>query len=311
MHRASRLAILIGLLAALAAACAKQSESTESERPRSCVTPHDQAETYRYRQLSDDELAVADVDENHVSLDVYSSPDAEGCPIVIWVHGGAWQAGDKLTLSTRETKARHFIETGHVFVSINYRLVSESNSIRWPVFGDDVAAATSWVIANAETFGGDSGRVSLIGHSSGAHLVSTVGTNPGFLEAHGHSPQDIACVISLDSVTHDLTDPPLWEADIIDLAFPTEAARVDGSPTLQAIEHANSSSPDFLIVTRGHRERVDSSNQLRDALAEAGANAEVVSAEPYSHRDVNIRLGIDGEEVLTPLVDEFLATCND
>ena len=240
---------------------------------------------------------------------MWASPNAQDCPIVLWVHGGSWVAGGKFTQLTREVKAPHFIDSGHIFVSVNYRLASDENDVRWPVFGDDLAAATDWVIDNAELIGGDPSRVSLIGHSAGAHLVSIVGTNPTLLENHGRTPSDVSCVVSLDSVTHVLNDPPPWEVGIIDFAFPTEDQQIDGSPTLQAQEHADADSPDYLIVTRGRDERIDSSNLLATTLNDRGATAEVADVSPYDHSQVSTELGVPGEAIVTPIVDDFLASC--
>ena len=300
-----------GLLAfsLLAAACAGTVDTaTETSELPSCTTPSEGIVTHQYREL-DDSLISLGVEANDVSLDVQASPTAQNCPAVLWVHGGSWQAGDKRTTATN-VKAEHFIEDGYVFVSVNYRLAAEDNDTRWPDFGSDVAAATAWVIDNADDLGVDPSRVSLIGHSSGAHLVSIVGTNPALLEEHGRSLSDVACVVSLDSVTHDLTDPPPWEVDIIELSFPGQFALVDGSPTLQAEEHADENTPDFLIVTRGRDERIESSERLAATLNAAGAVATVADVSPYDHGEVNTMLGIEGEEMVTPAVDGFFANCN-
>src|SRR5262245_24378648 len=53
-------------------------------------------------------------------LDVYSPPGAKALPVVFWIHGGGWQAGDK---SSVQAKPRAFTDKGFVFVSTNYRLL--------------------------------------------------------------------------------------------------------------------------------------------------------------------------------------------
>src|SRR5215207_7608136 len=53
------------------------------------------------------------------TLDVYSPADAKDLPVVFWIHGGGWQAGDK---SDVKLKPQWFMGKGFVFVSINYRL---------------------------------------------------------------------------------------------------------------------------------------------------------------------------------------------
>lgn len=252
--------------------------------------------------------ALDGVDPELTSLDVHASASARNCPILVWVHGGSWQAGSRRTRSTT-VKAEHFVAQGWVFVSVDYRLASETNDVRWPAFGDDVASAVDWVIDNADEIGGDASSVSIIGHSAGAHLVSIIGTNPNLLAQHGRTVDDVSCVVSLDSVTHVLTDPPPWEVDIVDLAFPTEASKTDGSPTLQAAAHDPSAGPAFLIVTRGRDERIESSELLASTLRAGGGDASVADVSPYDHGEVSTMLGVAGETVVTPVVDEFLNSC--
>jgi len=250
------------------------------------------------------------IDPDLTSLDVHATPGAEGCPVIVWVHGGSWQAGGKRTRATT-VKADHYVDQGYVFVSVNYRLAAEDNDIRWPAFGNDVADAVSWTIDNATDIGGDPDRVSIIGHSSGAHLVSIVGTHLELLAEQGTGLEAVNCVVSLDSVTQDLTDPPPWEVDIIDLAFPTNEQQVDGSPTLQALDAGdNFAGPDFLIVTRGRDERIDSSERLAAAIEGSGGTATVADVSPYDHGEVSTQLGVPGETQVTGPVDSFLSACS-
>src|ERR1044071_6755196 len=53
-------------------------------------------------------------------LDVYSPPNAKNLPVVFWIHGGGWQAGDK---SDVQIKPQALMDKGFVFVSTNYRLL--------------------------------------------------------------------------------------------------------------------------------------------------------------------------------------------
>src|SRR5881397_138850 len=53
-------------------------------------------------------------------LDVYAPAKAKDLPVVFWIHGGGWQAGDK---SSVQLKPKVFTEKGFVFVSTNYRLL--------------------------------------------------------------------------------------------------------------------------------------------------------------------------------------------
>src|SRR5262245_26631526 len=63
-------------------------------------------------------------------LDVYA-PDGDGRnrPVVVWIHGGGWQRGDKSELalgsspSQHEAKPKAFNAHGCIFVAMNYRFV--------------------------------------------------------------------------------------------------------------------------------------------------------------------------------------------
>src|SRR4051812_5593518 len=55
-------------------------------------------------------------------LDVYSPAGAKDLPVVVWIHGGGWQAGDKTDV---QVKPQAFNDKGFVFVSVNYRLLPD------------------------------------------------------------------------------------------------------------------------------------------------------------------------------------------
>src|SRR3954470_16567085 len=64
---------------------------------------------------------VDNADERQV-LDIYAPPNAKekkDLPVVFWIHGGGWQAGDKNDV---KLKPQWFMDHGFVFVSTNYRL---------------------------------------------------------------------------------------------------------------------------------------------------------------------------------------------
>lgn len=299
-QRVHQMRVVIAAVACLLAGACSSSEVTnapDSTVPQvSCESSTPERTTHQYTEIDG-------VDSNLTSLDVWATPGAQGCPVVVWVHGGSWQAGDKSTRSTT-VKAEHFVEAGFSFISVNYRLASETNDVRWPAFGDDVADAVAWIADNPELAQSDPEQVTLMGHSSGAHIVSILGAEPTRLSRAGAS--DVQCVISLDSVTQDLTDAPPWEVDIIELSFPDEVSKIDGSPTLQA---TGPEGPSVLIVTRGRNERLSSSARFADALTNAGRQAEVADVSPYDHGEVSTQIGVADEDVITPIVDNFVAGC--
>jgi acetyl esterase/lipase len=113
-------------------------------------------------------IVIAGVDPNLLSLDVYAPAKAKDLPVVLMIHGGGWANGDKANRDVGTNKARYFTAQGYVYVSINYRL---SPAVQHPTHIEDVASAVSWVLENIATYGGDPARLTLMGHSAGAHLL--------------------------------------------------------------------------------------------------------------------------------------------
>jgi arylformamidase len=114
-------------------------------------------------------------------LDVYAPDDAAGkkLPVVFWIHGGGWQAGDK---SDVELKPQFFVDRGCVFVSTNYRLYPH---VDMATLIGDVAKSLGWVSKHIAEYGGDAGRIIVGGHSAGAQLAAILCTDDRYLKAHG------------------------------------------------------------------------------------------------------------------------------
>jgi acetyl esterase/lipase len=114
------------------------------------------------------------------ALDLYGpSPSASGTrtglPIIVFVHGGSWQSGDKKGYSF---VGRALASRGFLVAVPNYRLVPE---VRFPSFIEDNAAAVRWMIANAARHGGDPSRIVLVGHSAGAYNSAMLALDPRWL----------------------------------------------------------------------------------------------------------------------------------
>lgn len=97
-------------------------------------------------------------------LDIYAPRSGNGpWPVVFFVYGGGWEMGDRRYF---EFAGRALAAAGYVVVVIDYRLVPE---VRYPAFLDDCAAAFAWTVENIAQYGGDAGRIALMGHSAGAY----------------------------------------------------------------------------------------------------------------------------------------------
>lgn len=56
--------------------------------------------------------------------------------------------------------------------------------VKFPAFVEDVASAVAWVHDNIEGYNGDTDRLFLSGHSSGAHMAALVATDAQYLATH-------------------------------------------------------------------------------------------------------------------------------
>jgi acetyl esterase/lipase len=104
-------------------------------------------------------------------LDVFSPAGARDLPVVVFVHGGGFVAGDKSVEGTpyHDNVGLWAARAGMVGVTMNYRLAPEH---RWPSGAEDVGAAVAWLVANVEARGGDPSRIVLMGSSAGATHVA-------------------------------------------------------------------------------------------------------------------------------------------
>lgn len=133
-------------------------------------------------------------------LDVFR-PDAAAAavPVLVFVHGGGYERGDKRAAGSPFYDNVMLWAADHRMVGVNmtYRLAPAHP---WPAAVQDIAAAIVWVRANIARFGGDPGRIILMGHSAGATHVSSYLAHP---EISTDNPARVAGAI-LVSGTYDL-----------------------------------------------------------------------------------------------------------
>lgn len=100
-------------------------------------------------------------------LDIYPAA-ASGAPVHMFFHGGYWRAQDKQNFAF---VAAPLVDAGVTAVIINYELCPASTLDG--VVGSAIAA-TEWTLGNIALHGGDPSRVTISGHSAGAHLGAAI-----------------------------------------------------------------------------------------------------------------------------------------
>lgn len=248
-------------------------------------------------------------------LDVHAPPGAKQAPVVFWIHGGGWQTGHK-GLVARKPQA--FNDAGLVFVPINHRLlpgVGMGDIVR------DVAKAMRWVHDHVAEYGGDPGRVLVMGHSSGGQLAALICTDDRYLKAEGLSLAMIKGCVPVDADTFDVPA-------IIEVA--ETRARVHGRPMptfghrqkfgndpakhkdFSAVTHVTSGKklPPFLILhVAEHPDTSAQAQRFSTVLKEAGVPVTVVGVRETTHAQINDKLGSSddpGSQALFAFVQQAL-----
>lgn len=129
----------------------------------------------------------ARISEDCLYLNIWRPAKASApLPIMLFVHGGGFTSGyGGNTTLWGDNLARK----GVIAVTVNYRLgpfgflaLPELSRESGKGSGDygvmDVVAALKWIKANARALGGDPGRITLFGESSGAEIVSLLLVSP-------------------------------------------------------------------------------------------------------------------------------------
>jgi arylformamidase len=136
--------------------------------------------------------------KRHV-LDIYTPEGAAGnsLPVMLWIHGGGWQAGDKSDVAL---KPKALTERGFVFVSMNYRLLPE---VGMGELIGDVAKSAGWVHRNIAKHGGDPARIFVGGHSAGAQVAALICIDDRYLKKEG-VPFVLEGCVPVDGDTYDI-----------------------------------------------------------------------------------------------------------
>jgi acetyl esterase/lipase len=109
-------------------------------------------------------------------LDLYL-PAAAGAPLLVWLHGGAWENGNKSAMPLAP-----FIERGFAVASLDF---SPASKARFPGQVHEIKAGIRFLRAEGRRYGYDASRIAILGASSGAHLAALVGTSGGNPELEG------------------------------------------------------------------------------------------------------------------------------
>jgi acetyl esterase/lipase len=254
--------------------------------------------------------AGVDGDEKR-TLDVYAPAGAKNLPVVFWIHGGGWQAGDK---SDVKRKPQWFTDKGFVFVSVNYRLLPE---VDMGTLTRDVAKAFRWVEDHAAEYGGDPGRVLVGGHSAGAQLAALLCTDERYLKEQGVSFGVLKGCVPVDGDTYDVpaiieVAETRWRVHHMPPSKMGHREKFGNDPEkhrdFSAVYHVapGKGIPPFLVLhVANHPDTSAQAFRLGAVLKDAGVPVRVFGAQGSEHTKLNDDLGL-ADDPATKALDEFV-----
>ncbi|GLY17165.1 esterase [Kineosporia sp. NBRC 101677] len=173
-------------------------------------------------------------------LDFFPGPDPD-CPLVVYVHGGNWQA-----LSRQESAfaAPDAHRAGIAFAAIGYGLAPD-NSL--PSMVASVRGGLTWLHDNATTLGFDADRIHVAGSSAGAHLVAAA--------VLSRTTPVAGCVLLSG----------MYDLEPVRHSYVNDALRLDATNAraLSPIHHLHADCPP-VIMARGENETDEYARQHRE-----------------------------------------------
>lgn len=257
-----------------------------------------------------------------LQLDVWVPPTATPSPLVVWIHGGAWMAGDRRYLPEILRPDQLFdalMEAGLAVATIDYRHALEAP---FPAQLHDAKAAVRYLRAHAGVLGVDAARIGVAGESAGGHLAALLaltGHRSDLEGSHGVVGPSSAVDVVVDwygvadlSTMPRMTPPPhVLERLPPEFATPPEdfllsgadaATRADASP----VTHVTPQAPPFLLLhgTTDWLVPLSQSEQLHAALTSVGVESRLVPVEGAEHAFT----GCEDIDAVVQLSVDYLAT---
>lgn len=212
-------------------------------------------------------------DARRLELDAWVPAGPGPHPVAVLVHGGGWEAGDRVTYITPMfgvAAARDI-----AWVSLDYRLTPDV-TVREQVA--DVKAALAWVRAHAGQLGIDARRMVLVGESASGQLVAQVAasepTLAGVVSFYG--------VYDLEAMAGDPANPRSLARRLLRLTALDDAGRAE-LRAYSPVRQASGALPPMLLICGTADRLVEQQRAYAAALRAAGARVDAVEIDGAPH----------------------------
>jgi acetyl esterase/lipase len=224
------------------------------------------------------DMTYCTMDGEAQKMDLYLPGEGGPWPVLVYVHGGGWTAGDKAnTMGIGGEQIQ-----GYALASINYRLYP---AVRFPKMIEDVKCAIRSLRAHATQLNLDPNRIAAMGASAGGHLVSLLGTSDqttgwdvGEYLDQSSRVQAVVALAPATDFSQEFLDPDN-QLELLNLFGPENLL------TASPVTYVSPDDPPFLLV-HGDQDTllpVQQSQSLHAKLQEAGVPAQLVIVENADH----------------------------
>jgi acetyl esterase/lipase len=217
-------------------------------------------------------------------MDIYFPGSGGPWPVLMYVHGGGWDKGDKA-----EGEGWKYLNgQGYLVVSVNYRLAAYN--IKFPAMIQDVKCAVRYLRAQAGEYNLDPQRIGALGASAGGHLVALLGTadtsagwDVGEYPDQSSRVQAVVAEAVFSDFTRTIPNSMQMAIYFAFEDFPGTTSTIDTAAS--PVTYITPDDPPFLII---HGEKdgyapVDQAETLDARLKAAGVSSKLVIVQNGQH----------------------------
>ena len=229
------------------------------------------------------------------TLDLYvpKTPPKKALPLLVFIHGGGWEQGDKNDTGALLALIK---DNAYIGASINYRLTNEG---KHPTQINDCKAAIRWLRAHANDYNIDKDKIGVFGISAGGHLVSLLGTSGDVKELEGSvggnrdQSSRVTCVVNFCGPANFLTfggqgsviDPENAGSGVGKLLGGKVSRHQDTAKAASPITYVTKDDAPFLHLhgTKDNLVPLAQPKEFDAALKAAGVSSTLITGEGAGH----------------------------
>lgn len=260
------------------------------------------------------DIVYTKVDGQDLLLDLYLPEGVSPAPLVMWIHGGAWQFG------SRSDVPDVFLDAGYAVASVDFRQATEAV---FPAQLHDIRAAVRYLRANSADYGYRGDRIAAAGFSSGGHLASLLGTTNGKMEFDGNAGEytqedpSVQAVIDIAGSTNLLTILDQSTAHGLSVRVPAlelllggsmdEPSARDLAAQASPVHQVNDYAVPILILhgVQDNQVPVNQAIELHQAYDQKGRDSQLVLIPGAEHFD-DIYYQGENREIMTRFLNRVI-----